>query len=85
MEYPRLNSNGSKKDELLGEYETAGRTIANAIQAVNKITVHGRDYLTAEDGAYERARQEQADRVNRLRTVYNELVTIYCNIDDQGR
>lgn len=85
MQYPNINKTGTVKNTLLAEYKVAGRAVADAITALHNITVHGRDYYLINDSALAQARAEHFNRINRLQTVYDELVDLYTNISEQGR
>ena len=41
---PTVNRNGSSEDSLLSEYERAVRALCRAWEAINNMTVNGRDF-----------------------------------------
>ena len=70
---PVLNLNGTSTTTLLSEYVQAAHAVRQAINAVQNITVHGRDFQTAEPGLYAKARDEQVERLRKLESVLDEI------------
>lgn len=88
---PTVHLNGSGKESLRGQLIGAIRGIQSAQEALKECAPHGRDYyvqeneITPSGKPYNRAREEWADRLNRLESVKVELFAIYENVTDQGR
>ena len=85
MRAPTIHLNGTAKVDLLNEHEAAIRAVSNAIETVNLITVHGRDYYPQGAEAYAEARQEMNVRLDALRTVRDGLLVLWQEIQAQGR
>jgi hypothetical protein len=82
MTKPTVHLNGSGREALRRQYQAAYLTLGPAIEALRQATPHGRDYYPQDGGringpAYQAARAEHAERLNRLETVQQELITIY--------
>lgn len=84
MIYPTIHLNGTDKETLLREYRAAYDKLDEAIEALSKVTVHGRDYYPQEPGAYITAREEQVSRILKLATVKDELTDIILYLNEQG-
>lgn len=88
---PTVHLNGSGKESLRGDLVGAIRGIQTAQEALKQCAPHGRDYYVQENDItpsgkpYNRAREEWADRMNKLESVKIELFTIYENVTNQGR
>jgi hypothetical protein len=80
---PTLNLNGTSGEALMQELRTAGEAVRTAIEAVGAMTVHGRDFQTAEIGAYNQARFEQKARLEKLRSVLDEIRCLQENVYEQ--
>lgn len=85
MRIPTIHLNGTGKKALLEELEAAYRLLDAAIDAVARITVHGRDYYPQGDGAYQQARAEHDARKAVLTGVLDELMAIHVGIQQQGK
>lgn len=89
VQFPHIHLNGTDGGVLADEYAEAYRALTVAIEAMQKITVHGRDYYTIQRAPGGRdptslAYAEHLERLNRLRDVRNELAAIAMNIAEQN-
>lgn len=82
---PQINLNGTAKQDLMEEYMAARAAVAKAREAVQNITVHGRDYHMQPEGTWAKAREEHYSRIERLLNIENELTEIALKIQEQGR
>jgi len=80
---PVINLNGTSANSLVEEYKTASHALREAINAVQNITVHGRDFQTAADGLYQKARDEQIARLRKLEEVQAELESLREQVYEQ--
>jgi hypothetical protein len=91
MRIPTIHLNGTGAKTLSSELETAYRALCAAIDAVQAITVHGRDYYLqnpadgSTHGAYTEARDEMDARLLALYGVRDELLTMYTEIVESVR
>jgi len=76
MQLPQININGTERSDLLEDYMGARRALQHAVEALSAASPHGRDYQTAEPGAFYAAQREHADRILRVRQVMAEIETI---------
>ena len=81
---PIININGSSADRLIAECKNAERALFDATEAVSAMTVHGRDFQTAPDGAYERMVKEHRERLAKLSAVYGEIRSLRVQIHAQA-
>jgi hypothetical protein len=79
---PIIHLNGTSYDSLRKEYKEAGAALRNAINAMNQLTVHGRDYAP---DIYPQARAEHVERIRQLEKIYKELASIAMQISRQGK
>jgi len=83
---PCVHMNGTSKFELVLQLEDTYLAIGNAIDALKKAAPNARDYYVYDSGAYEEAREQHFDRMERLYRVQNELATIHLAIhENSGR
>ena len=80
---PVINLNGTSAEVLLEEYKMAYTATQAAIEALRRMTVHGRDFQTAPEGTYEKARAEQIARMEKLQQVGVEIVSLACEVQAQ--
>ena len=80
---PVINLNGSSAEHLVEEYKTAYQAVRAAYEALRHVTVHGRDFQTAPEGTYEKARAEQVARLEKLRQVEDDLASLACDVQEQ--
>lgn len=83
MKTPTIHRNGTGAQDLLEGYLQATATLRAAIEAVGRAGPNARDYYTQKDpGAFEIAREEHADRLNRLISVLKELEALAESVAD---
>jgi len=82
MIFPSLHLNGTSREELEQQIENATSAINTAIRKLNDAAPNGRDYYPQGETAIIIAQKEHQSRVERLKSVYDELFTIYENITD---
>jgi hypothetical protein len=80
---PVVNINGTSAKNLLEEYRAAGHALRTAIEAVSAMTVHGRDFQTAPEGLYQKARAEQVERLRKLQDVLKEVEAMHMAVYEQ--
>jgi hypothetical protein len=80
MMIPTIHLNGTGKQNLLNELETAVGALTVAGAALRQVTVHGRDYYPQGDHAYAQARHEMDQRLNALQSVVNDLMEMHVSI-----
>ena len=83
MMIPTIHLNGTSRDTLLSELESAHAAVSAAIDALRQVTVHGRDYYVQGDGAYIKARREMDARLTALKDIANDVLTMHINIRSQ--
>lgn len=84
MQFPLIHSNGTSAQTLNAEYKIAIRAVQAAIDALDAVTVHDRDYYPLGAGAAYRASSEHHARRQKLIAVKVELEDIWQNIVDQS-
>jgi hypothetical protein len=80
---PVLNLNGTSSESLTKEYRAASHALRQAIEAVQNITVNGRDFQTVDDALYQKARSEQTERLQKLQTVLEEIESLHEQVYEQ--
>lgn len=80
---PVINLNGTSAESLIAGYEAAYRALLRASEVVQQVMVHGRDFQTAPDGLYERAKKEQVGRLNRIRDMAGEFLALAEDVQGQ--
>jgi len=80
---PVINLNGSSAQTLVEEYKAAYTAIRVAYEAVQQVTVHGRDFQTAPEGTYEKARAEQTARLTKLQEVEDDMAELARLVQQQ--
>lgn len=83
MQYPRIHLNGSNGQDLLNRYSTAMKTLSDAIEALQAIDVHGRDYYTISSDVAAVAMREHNARLSSLNSVLQDLERIATSIRKQ--
>lgn len=71
---PVVNLNGSSRKALIEERVEACATVRAAIKALCVMRPNGRDFQTAEAGAYEKARRGHELRITALQTIHDDLM-----------
>jgi len=84
---PTLNLNGTSKRALISEVRAAIHALFEAEAALEKMTVHGRDYQTTDtpDVHFLQARKEHRERLAALTRIREELSAYGEAIAAQGR
>jgi hypothetical protein len=89
LQFPQININGQDGMTLLRQYDTAMSAVVAAIEALQAIDVHGRDYQTLDSEAYSNAREQHRERLWSLEAINNDLTAIALDIfkqtNKQGR
>jgi len=80
---PVINLNGTSGEALMQELRTAGEAVREAIEAVGNMTVHGRDFQTVGPDVYRQARIEQTARLEKLRSVLDEIRSLQEAVYEQ--
>ncbi len=83
---PTVHLNGSGAANLKRDLEQAYRAVNAAHNAVAAMEVHGRDYyVQADPNAFQHARDEHIDRLQRLEGVMDELLALFQAVEAQER
>jgi hypothetical protein len=80
---PKVNLNGTRGKDLLDQVIDAGHGVSKAMDALDDAAPHGRDYLPQGQGEYPLAAKQHADRMARLKSVYDELQQVAMLIANQ--
>jgi hypothetical protein len=82
---PQININGTNGDQLVAEAEAAYDALIKAVNAVENMTVHGRDFQTcaAADTVTSKARNEHRERLMRLRGIKEDVSDILTGLIEQ--
>jgi|TARA_R110000803_G_scaffold45109_3_gene95178 hypothetical protein len=83
IQFPQININGQDGMTLLRQYDTAISAVVTAIEALQAIDVHQRDYQTLDSDAYYRARKQHRERLWALQAINNGLTAIALDIFKQ--
>jgi hypothetical protein len=89
MRFPTIHSNGTSFKTLDAEYMRAYEAVDVALDALAKVTCHGRDYYVQDhvpgsDAAQEAFKEHHARLVS-LAKVKAELMQIVVNINEQEK
>ncbi len=80
---PTVHMNGTSKNELISQLETAVSAIRVAVTALENAAPNGRDYYPQGDGAIGVAMQRHQDQCQRFGGVVDELNDTWGAILDQ--
>lgn len=80
MRKPTIHLNGTSRNALADQLRDAAYALADAIGALAKAAPHGRDYYVQGAEAINEAIDEHNARLEKLRSVYAELVEIWGSI-----
>jgi hypothetical protein len=80
---PTINLNGSDPKELLKSLKEAYRAIRKVQESFQATAPHGRDYQTAEPGAFQKARSEWGAHQDALRASADYLIDVAEQVQDQ--
>jgi hypothetical protein len=78
--YPTIHLNGTSAETLREDYVNAMRAIQDAIEAVEKIEFHMRDYYVI-DRAWPVALEQHRERIKKLHSVKIEMEAIAVHCD----
>jgi hypothetical protein len=70
---PFIHSNGTSAHTLENDYGLARNALVDAIDSLDRCYPHGRDYYPLGGNALTKAQDEHRSRVERLRSVLDEL------------
>lgn len=82
MMTPSVHLNGTPRDRLLEQLETAGSALRRAIGCLHDAAPNARDYYTQGDHAYTAAAREHNARIARVHDVLAEIQAIYEHTAD---
>lgn len=82
MQLPAVNLNGTSGKGLFDLNLAVVDHLRSAIDALAAACPNGRDYQTADDGAYPKAIEEHHDRMKRLEGVYAEMQALVESLAD---
>ncbi len=82
LQLPQVNINGSSARSLLEDNREAWRALETAREALQKAMPNGRDYQTAEPGAYQAAREQHLARIAAVVKIQEELDVIGTHLSD---
>jgi hypothetical protein len=80
---PAIHLNGTSGEVLLDQVCSAGHAVATAMKALEDAWPNGRDYYPLGDDALRRAESEWKSRIDRLRSVQQELEQLAGLIADK--
>lgn len=82
---PVVHLNGTSGEELADGYDAAQVALAAAVRALEAASPNARDYYVhADPGAFEAARREHEDRLQRLCSVRDELALLALAVHQQN-
>lgn len=79
---PIIHLNGSSQESLEIQYHNAARSVMDAINELSNSGPNQRDYYPQGEEAWRCAKEEHESRVNRLRSVYDELLYLFNTVSD---
>lgn len=77
LKVPTVHLNGTSEQELRSQLKEAAIAVTTAMEALRHAAPHGRDYYVQSDTACNEAIKEHCARLDRLSSVYDELVEIH--------
>ena len=80
---PTLHMNGTSATALIDQVANAGSAVSAAMAALAEATPNGRDYYPQGGSAIIKALKEHESRMERLRSVHDELATLMEKIDEK--
>jgi hypothetical protein len=81
---PSVHLNGTSRDELLRQIETAASAIADAVVALSAAAPNGRDYYVQGPDAMLAAQAQHENRLQRLQSVNAELHVVWEHLLDSA-
>jgi len=82
---PLVHLNGTGKDELVEQITHAVHGAQAFLDALAKMSPHGRDYYPLGDDALPKAVDQHRSRMARVESIVDELGDLYLKVDDQER
>lgn len=82
---PTVHLNGTSREMLVKELETAYDALGAAYEAMRECGPNGRDYYPQGPGALERAIRQHFDRLSRVDSVRSELEALIGKISEAGK
>lgn len=82
MTLPTIHLNGTSAQSLLDQQTDAGHAVYKAMEALGNAAPNARDYYVQGDGAFQRAAAEHTARMEKLRSVYDDLQKLAEHIAD---
>ena len=76
MRKPTIHLNGTCAESLFAQYREAKYRLADALEALQFIDIHARDYYPQGEGAYKQASEEHCKRCQALESVLSDLSEI---------
>lgn len=76
MRKPTIHLNGTSREELQKQLETAVTALTTTLQALTDATPHARDYYPQGNNAWQEALNEHRERYNSLVRVRDELMML---------
>ena len=88
MTFPTIHLNGTSAQELLAKYQEAARAVNTAMTMLALSGPHGRDYYPQDQyrsvsAAITEAQAEHVARMEKLRSVYTELLALVEHVVEQ--
>lgn len=77
MRIPTIHLNGTSKDALLSQLETAHSALQDALCALSKASPNARDYYVQGNDAFGEAQNEHRQRLEKVAGVAREIESIY--------
>ena len=79
---PTIHLNGTSRESLTKEYQTATDALRAAINALAAITINGRDYYPQGDAAFQVAVNRRAEMLNTLCNLRTEVEAVVETLID---
>ncbi|HEX6732009.1 MAG TPA: hypothetical protein VF074_18475 [Pyrinomonadaceae bacterium] len=77
MRVPTIHINGTSVTDLSAAYAEAYTMMNRAIEVVDQTVPNARDYYPQGDTAYSEARCEHTERMRKLVSVRNDMLTLF--------
>lgn len=79
---PTIHLNGTSAQSLANQYQYAREKVREAMQALEHIDIHGRDYYVQGPNAYGIACKEHSKRYLALSVIMDELLEIEIHVSE---
>lgn len=80
---PTIHLNGTSRESLTEEYQTATDALRAAINALAAITINGRDYYPQGASAFQIANNRRAEMLNTLCNLRSEVEAVVETLIDE--